>query len=119
MINLLPCLDPYLMGYAERERYLNSEYATYVFDRSGNATSTILVDGRVVGVWDYRGDGQELVKLLFFYPIEPEPRHRIHELARGLGRFVAQTDVAVEECESMVPLTTRSAGSFLSPLKHS
>jgi len=117
VINLLPCLDPYLMGYIERERYLDTRHYEHVFDRSGNATSTILVDGRVVGVWDYLGAGEGLIKLLFFFPIASDRVKKIHEVALRLGKFIAETDVEVQECESMVPLTRRSAGSFLSPLR--
>ncbi|UCE21639.1 MAG: AlkZ family DNA glycosylase [Candidatus Aminicenantes bacterium] len=53
LINFMPLLDPYLMGYKERKRYLDSELQTKVFDRSGNVTSTILMDGRIIGVWDF------------------------------------------------------------------
>lgn len=42
IVNLLPALDPYLMGYKRRDRYLTIEHYNRVFDRSGNATSTIL-----------------------------------------------------------------------------
>jgi len=51
-INLLPLLDPYLMGYKDRDRYFNLEKYEYVFDRSGNATSSILHNGRIKGIWD-------------------------------------------------------------------
>jgi len=54
-VNLLPVLDPYIMGYKDRKRYLDHKYYDFVFDFNGNATSTILLDGRVVGVWDFRG----------------------------------------------------------------
>ena len=116
-INLLPCLDPYVMGYIERERYLDTAYSDYVFDRSGNATSTILVDGRVVGVWDFQGTGERLIKLLFFFPIASDQLHGIHALALRVGEFIAESDVKVKECESMIPLTKRSAGGFMSPLR--
>lgn len=62
-VSILPSLDAYLMGYKDRERYLDNEYYNFVFDRSGNATSTILVDGRVTGVWDIEGP---LVKMFLF-----------------------------------------------------
>ncbi|MFW9937380.1 MAG: DNA glycosylase AlkZ-like family protein, partial [Candidatus Thorarchaeota archaeon] len=51
-VNLLPILDPYVMGYKNRERYIQSKNYDYIFDRSGNATSTILLNGRIIGVWD-------------------------------------------------------------------
>jgi hypothetical protein len=116
-VNLLPFLDPYVMGYVERHRYLDEKNKDLVFDRSGNATSTILVDGRVVGVWDYQEDGEGTIKLLVFCPVAADLRHRICEHAQRLGKFIADGDIEVKECTSMVPLTRRSAGGFMSPLK--
>jgi hypothetical protein len=118
-VNLLPVLDPYLMGYVERARYLDEKHKEFVFDRSGNATSTILVDGRVVGVWDYQDNGESTVKWLVFSPITAALRYRIYELAQRVGEFIACRDTEVQECPSMVPLTKRPAGGFMSPLKES
>ena len=120
-VNLLPSLDPYLMGYKERARYLDERDYDYVFDRSGNATSTILVDGRVAGVWDLEPrpeDAQEpVVKLFFFRPPSPRLREKVHSQARDLGHFIVAGDVRVRECDTMVPLTKRTAGSMMAPLK--
>ena len=53
VVNLLPSLDPYIMGYKERERYfLSNNHYHYIFDRTGNATSVILDDGQIIGIWD-------------------------------------------------------------------
>jgi len=70
VVNLLPTLDPYLMGYKDRERYLNPEYYNNVFDRSGNATSTILLNGEVIGVWDIGEKAEPLIKLFLFKEVE-------------------------------------------------
>jgi hypothetical protein len=51
-VRLLPVWDAYLMAYRERERYLLPEHAGFVYDRVGNATSVLLINGRVGGVWD-------------------------------------------------------------------
>ncbi len=116
-INLLPSLDPYLMGYKERERYLEQEHYDLVFDRSGNVTSTILVDGRVIGVWDFAAGKEPLIKIFLFQEIGKSLRDAILTKAERLGEFIAEAEVKVEECESMVPLTDRTAGSVMSPLK--
>jgi hypothetical protein len=50
-VNLLPALDPYIMGYRDRCRFLVPERYDRVFDRAGNAFATAWVDGRVMGVW--------------------------------------------------------------------
>jgi hypothetical protein len=61
---LLPSLDPYIMGYSDRRRFLAPEHRKKVFDRAGNAVPTVWADGRVVGVWGQRKDGQVFYELL-------------------------------------------------------
>jgi hypothetical protein len=117
VVNLLPVLDPYLMGYKQRERYLADEYYGYVFDRSGNGTSTILIDGRVAGVWDIEEDGESTVKLFLLEDVPKKIRDSIQAEARAVGRFFVAGDVGVRWCDSMLPLTKRTAGSMMSPLK--
>ncbi|RDE11463.1 MAG: hypothetical protein C4K47_09815 [Candidatus Thorarchaeota archaeon] len=115
-VNLLPNLDPYLMGYKDRERYLSPEHREYVFDRGGNATSTILLDGKVVGVWDFEEAEKPLVKLHFFEKVKRSALSTIHTEARKTGEFIVEENVQIKECDSMVPLTRRNAGGFLAPL---
>ncbi len=114
-VNLLPALDPYLMGYKERERYLGDH--VQVFDRSGNVTSTILVCGKIVGVWDFQDDDEPLVKLFFLEKISQHALDKVYTSAQRLGRFIADHKVGIKECDAMLPLTERPAGSFMSPLK--
>ncbi len=116
-INLLPSLDPYLMGYKERERYLQPEYYDYIFDRSGNCTSTILLNGRVIGVWDYAGNAEPLVKLFLFEEMNGRVLRGIYENAWRIGQFMAEKAVLIKECDSMVPLKQRPAGGVMTPLK--
>jgi uncharacterized protein YcaQ len=54
---LLPSLDPYIMGYRDRRRFLADEHRPRLFDRAGNSVPTVLVSGRVVGAWGQRRDG--------------------------------------------------------------
>jgi hypothetical protein len=116
-VNLLPSLDPYLMGYKDRERYLSPEHREYVFDRGGNATTTILLDGRIVGVWDFEEAEKPLVKLHLFEKVERSALSQIHSEARKTGEFIAEKAVGIKECDSAVPLTRRTAGGFMAPLK--
>jgi hypothetical protein len=115
-VNVLPALDPYLMGYKERERYLDYKQYDLAFDRSGNSTSTILVDGRVSAVWDLSQGPKPTVKLFMFHDLEKKVLRVVESRARAIGRFIADKAVAVEMCDRMVPLTQRNAGGFMSPL---
>jgi hypothetical protein len=60
---LLPTLDPTTMGWKERAWYLGP-HADVLFDRNGNAGPTVWWDGRVVGGWSQRNDGEIVVRLL-------------------------------------------------------
>jgi hypothetical protein len=83
---LLPSLDPYIMGYADRRRFLAQEHRKKVFDRAGNAVPTVWLDGRVVGVWGQRKDGPVFCEL--FEPVDGAGRARVAEEARRLEDFL-------------------------------
>lgn len=62
-VSLLPALDPTIMGWQARDWYLG-EHRPRVFDTNGNAGPTIWLDGRVVGGWVQRRDGEIAYRLL-------------------------------------------------------
>ncbi|MFE6618291.1 winged helix DNA-binding domain-containing protein [Streptomyces sp. NPDC057740] len=79
---LLPALDPTAMGWQRREWYLAPELWPSLFDRSGNVGPTVWWDGRVVGGWAQRGDGEVVWRLL--------------EKLGGVERRAVEAAVAVE-----------------------
>ena len=60
---LLPTLDPTTMGWKERDWYLGPHGPT-LFDVNGNAGPTVWWDGRIVGGWSQRRDGELALGLL-------------------------------------------------------
>jgi len=62
-VALLPTLDPTTMGWKERDWYLGA-HASVLFDRNGNAGPTVWCDGRIVGGWSQRKDGEIVYELL-------------------------------------------------------
>jgi hypothetical protein len=60
---LLPTLDPTTMGWKQRDWYLGP-HASILFDSNGNAGPTVWWDGRVVGGWSQRRDGEIVYRLL-------------------------------------------------------
>jgi hypothetical protein len=60
---LLPALDPTPMGWRERGWFLG-DHRTALFDRSGNIGPTVWWDGRIVGGWAQRPDGEIVFRLL-------------------------------------------------------
>lgn len=60
---LLPGLDPTVMGWQNRGWFLGG-HARALFDTNGNAGPTVWWDGRVVGGWAQRKDGEVVLRLL-------------------------------------------------------
>lgn len=54
---LLPTLDPTLMGWRQRDFYLDPALVPYLFDSNGNGGNTAWLNGRVVGCWVQTDDG--------------------------------------------------------------
>lgn len=55
--SLLPALDPTPMGWQSRDWFLGP-HAPALFDTNGNIGPTVWWDGRVVGGWGQRADGE-------------------------------------------------------------
>jgi hypothetical protein len=87
---LLPCLDPAVMGYIARDWFLG-EHAAKLFDNTGNAGPTIWWDGRVVGGWAQRKDGEVVVRLL--EDIGAEASRAVDVAAAELGEWVGPVRV--------------------------
>jgi hypothetical protein len=117
MVTLLPTIDPYLMGYKVRNRYLDDRYHDYIFDRSGNGAASIMVDGKIVGVWDWEEKPKAVVKIYLFKRLIKEVKSDIKSKAKNIGKFIVDGDVKIKECRKMQTLPKRTAGSVMSPLK--
>jgi hypothetical protein len=59
----LPGLDPTVMGWSDR-RFFLGDHARLLFDTNGNAGPTVWWDGRIVGGWAQRPDGEVSCRLL-------------------------------------------------------
>lgn len=81
-VALLPALDPTTMGWRDRSWYLGDHRAA-LFDRNGNAGPTVWVDGRIVGGWSQRADGEVRWRLL-------------EDVGRDVGDAVADEAAALQ-----------------------
>jgi hypothetical protein len=61
---LLPALDPTGMGWRHRDWYLPPRHTAELFDRTGNIGPTVWWEGRIVGGWAQRPDGELVWQLL-------------------------------------------------------
>ncbi len=82
-VALLPSLDPTTMGWKERDWYLGP-HRPVLFDSNGNAGPTIWVDGRIVGGWAVRPEGEVVTRLL-------------EDVGRETERAVSREAAAVSE----------------------
>lgn len=87
---LLPSLDPTPMGWKLRRWYLGDHQGP-LFDRNGNVGPTVWVDGRIVGGWSQRPDGQMVVSLL--EEVESHERRLIEAKRAQLQDFVGSVVV--------------------------
>ncbi|MFJ9036194.1 winged helix DNA-binding domain-containing protein [Streptomyces sp. NPDC102406] len=89
---LLPGLDPTAMGWQERDWYCPPELRPALFDGSGNIGPTVWWNGRIVGGWGQRADGEVVWRLL-----DPsggrEAREAVTAEAARLSSWLAPTRV--------------------------
>jgi len=82
---LLPALDPTVMGWSERSWFLgDQQQRAPLFDRSGNVGPTLWWDGRVVGGWAQRKDGEVVVRLLRPADVGADGRAAVDQAAQRL-----------------------------------
>jgi hypothetical protein len=86
-VSFLPSLDPYIMGYRDRRRFLAPEHRTKVFDRAGNATPTVWANGQVVGAWGQHKQTGSVVYGLF-EPVSQAERALLQTRRRELEKFL-------------------------------
>jgi hypothetical protein len=94
---LLPYFDSFLLGHKERNHLVAANYRPKVYRPQGWIAPTVLVNGRVAGVWKHTQEGNRLrvnVTKFGFMPRHVAPS--IREEARDLGRFLGIPKVDVQ-----------------------
>jgi hypothetical protein len=87
---LLPALDLTVMGWQDRSWFLDP-HSPALFDTFGNAGPTIWLNGRVVGGWAQRADGEIALRLL--EDVGTEGRQMIDDEARRLRAWLGEVRV--------------------------
>lgn len=85
-VAFLPSLDPTAMGWKERDWYLGDR-GDVLFDHNGNAGPTVWVDGRVVGGWAQRQNGEIVYEV--FDDVGSEAALLIEEAAAALQQWMS------------------------------
>src|SRR5437867_4894356 len=92
-INFIPYRDTYLKGQREIiNRFVSPEHADKPFSRwkgklINDPLATIIVNGRVAGVWEWSEDGDD-IDLLLFDSIAKSAERAIHKRASELAGFI-------------------------------
>ena len=117
-VALLPCLDPLLMGYRRRGRFLQDADRPFVFDAAGRATSVVMLDGRIAGVWDFDDTHAPRILVHLFAETSATWLNAICEQAALASRFIWEADdVPVVLVPRMRPLAARTPGAVYKPLR--
>lgn len=115
-VALLPALDPLVMSYTDRSRFVSDEMRPFVFDAARNVAPVVLVDGRVAGVWDV-SRGPEPAVLVHLFDPDPVIAALVEHAARPIARVRFGADTPVRRVERARPLTSRPLGAFRRPLR--
>ncbi len=88
-IHVLPGFDEYLLGYQDRSAALAPEHSQKIVPgNNGVFQPTVVVDGRVVGMWKRTERGQKItVDLEEFDPLGARARSGVHSALKRYGGF--------------------------------
>jgi hypothetical protein len=96
-INFIPYRDTYLKGQREIvNRFIASEHADKPFSRwkgklINDPLATVILNGRVVGVWEWNEDDEDVDLLLFDSNIPKSAEKAINKRASDLANFIRST----------------------------
>ena len=117
-VRLLPVWDAYFMGYAAspaaRARQVAAGDYGRVYDKAGNATSTVAVDGTAAGVWQLDADAGTVTVAPFGGALAgrwEEVQVQVERLAAAIGM-----GLRLERAPEPGPLAGGPRNAFLSPV---
>lgn len=92
VVRLLPFFDVYLLGHRDKGHLVGEAHYKRVYRKAGWISPTVLVDGRVEGVWSQE-EGGERVRIVVepFAPLAREVKEGLETEAERLGRFLEVT----------------------------
>lgn len=121
-VRLLPVWDAYPMGYADRRRLVAASDYARIYDRAGNATSVVLVDGVAAGVWefDYAANppgGRLTVRVAPFGPTAVARWAEVEDAAARTAATIGADEPRVERAPQPGLLADGARNAFLAPIR--
>lgn len=87
-IDLLPLFDPYLLAHAKKDHLIEPKHYKRVYRNQGWISAVILLDGKVIGTWEYKLRGKKVeVKVSPFEKLSRPARAQIAREATALADF--------------------------------
>jgi uncharacterized protein YcaQ len=89
IVRLLPMFDHYVVGFRPREEIVEKRFAPRVFRKAAWISQTVLVDGRIAGIWAHEKAGRRIeVTVEPFARLAAATKKVIADEADRLGRFL-------------------------------
>jgi hypothetical protein len=115
-VRLLPVWDSYLMAYASgatgRARQVAEADYARVYDKGGNATSTVIVDGMAAGVWELDPDAGRVTVAPFDDALRwADVADEVAVIGAAIG-----ADLRLDRTGPPGPLSAGPRNAFLSPI---
>ena len=98
-VHALPGFDEFLLGYQDRSAALAADHAPFIVPGgNGMFLSTIVVDGRVAGIWRRRKSAAGIVVTpVTFAPLSTRARSAFNRAAEAYGRYLGVEVTVVQE----------------------
>jgi Winged helix DNA-binding domain len=90
-VAFLPALDPTPMGWKTRDWFLPAMHRKELFDSAGNIGPSVWADGRIIGGWAQRSDGDVVFRLLEDVGVERE--EEVAEEAERVRRWIGDVRI--------------------------
>lgn len=89
---LLPAFDPYLLGWKDRSFMVEEAHMRRVHPGGGVLRATVVTDGKAVGTWSHRRDGERIkIHLDPFAPLADAVEDEVRRDALDVARFEGRT----------------------------
>jgi uncharacterized protein YcaQ len=85
---LLPGFDPYLLGHAEKDHFLDMRHYKRVYRAAGWITPVVMLNGKIIGVWSHTRKAHcAVLQMELFAELSPRIHAKIEAEAAALARF--------------------------------
>jgi hypothetical protein len=116
-VRLLPIWDTLFVTWRDRSRFLPETLLPYVYDASGNATSVVLVDGEVSGVWGMGPADDPLeIRVAPFGSFSRADWERIEQESQVVAQLAGSTAISLVRVEDPPNLREGKRNLFMRPV---